>query len=149
MKQEEYQDYYKKWLQEDVVYIITDEEIEVFDKLTTADEKEEFIEHFWHRRDPDLRTPSNEYKEEHYRRIAYANERFPSGLPGWKTDRGRTYIIHGPPTQVTSRAGGGFYARPMHEGGGETSTYPFEVWRYGYIEGIGEEVELEFVDAYG
>ncbi len=147
LKQEEYQDYYKKWLKEDVVYIITDEEEQVFGKLSTADEKEEFIEQFWHRRDPDLRTPSNEYKEEHYLRIAYANERFPSGLPGWRTDRGRTYIIHGPPTQVTSKAGGGFYARPMHEGGGVTSTYPFEVWRYRYIEGIGEEVELEFVDA--
>ena len=147
VKQEERQDYYKKWLKEDVVYIITDEEIEVFDKFTTEDEKEEFIEQFWYRRDPDLRTAANEYKEEHYRRIAYANERFPSGLPGWKTDRGRTYIIHGPPTQVTSRAGGGFYARPMHEGGGVTSTYPFEVWRYRHIEGIGEEVELEFVDA--
>ena len=146
-KQEEHQDYYKKWLKEDVVYVITDEEIEVFDKFTTEDEKEEFIEQFWHRRDPDLRTAANEYKEEHYRRIAYANERFPSGLPGWKTDRGRTYIIHGPPTQVTSRAGGGFYARPMHEGGGVTSTYPFEVWRYRHIEGIGGEVELEFVDA--
>ncbi len=147
LKQEEYQDYYKKWLKEDVVYIITDEEEQVFGKLSTADEKEEFIEQFWHRRDPDLRTPSNEYKEEHYLRIAYTNERFPSGLPGWRTDRGRTYIIHGPPTQVTSKAGGGFYARPMHEGGGVTSTYPFEVWRYRYIEGIGEEVELEFVDA--
>ena len=147
VKQEEYQDYYKKWLKEDVVYIITEEEEQVFGKLSTEDEKEEFIEQFWHRRDPDLRTASNEYKEEHYRRIAYANERFPSGLPGWRTDRGRTYIIHGPPTQVTSRAGGGFYARPMHEGGGVTSTYPFEVWRYRYIEGIGEEVELEFVDA--
>ncbi len=147
LKQEEYEDYYQKWLKEDIVYIITEEEEQVFGKLTTADEKEEFIEQFWHRRDPDLRTASNEYKEEHYRRIAYANERFPSGLPGWRTDRGRTYIIHGPPTQVTSRAGGGFYARPMHEGGGVTSTYPFEVWRYRYIEGIGEEVELEFVDA--
>ena len=147
LKQEEYEDYYRKWLKEDVVYIITEEEEGVFGKLTTADEKEEFIEQFWHRRDSDLRNPSNEYKEEHYRRIAYANERFPSGLPGWRTDRGRTYIIHGPPTQVTSRAGGGFYARPMHEGGGVTSTYPFEVWRYRYIEGIGEEVELEFVDA--
>ena len=147
VKQEEYQDYYKKWLNEDVVYIITEEEEQVFGKLSTANEKEEFIEQFWHRRDPDLRTASNEYKEEHYRRVAYANERFPSGLPGWRTDRGRTYIIHGPPTQVTSRAGGGFYARPMHEGGGVTSTYPFEVWRYRYIEGIGDEVELEFVDA--
>ena len=147
LKREEHTDYYEKWMKEDVVYIITEEEEGVLNKLTTAEEKEEFIEQFWHRRDPDLRTIENEYKNEHYRRIAYANERFPSGMPGWKTDRGRIYIIHGPPTQVTSRASGGFYARPMYEGGGVTSTYPFEVWRYRYIEGLGEEIELEFVDA--
>ena len=145
--QEEQQDYYGKWLKEDVVYIITDEELDVFNGLGTMEEKEQFIEQFWRRRDPDLRTAINEYKEEHYRRIAYANERFPSGMPGWRTDRGRIYIIHGPPDQITSRAGGGFYARPMHEGGGVTSTYPFETWRYRYIEGLGQEIELEFVDA--
>ena len=144
--QEEQQDYYKKWLKEDIVYIITDEELDVFNGLGTMEEKEQFIEQFWRRRDPDLRTAINEYKEEHYRRIAYANERFPSGKPGWMTDRGRIYIIHGPPDQITSRAGGGFYARPMHEGGGVTSTYPFETWRYRWIEGLGQEIELEFVD---
>ena len=145
--QEEQQDYYKKWLKEDVVYIITDEELTVFRNLTTMEEQEQFIEQFWHRRDPDMRTSVNEFKDEHYRRIAYANERFPSGKPGWMTDRGRIYIIHGPPTQVVSRGGGGMYTRPMYEGGGTTSTYPFETWRYRYIEGLGTEIELEFVDA--
>lgn len=144
--QEEKQDYFKKWLTEDVVYIISPEEKEIFEKLTTEEEKENFIEQFWFRRDPDPRTAANEYKEEHYRRIAYANERFQSGTPGWKSDRGRVYIAHGPPDEIVSYPSGGPYLRQPHEGGGQTSTYPFEVWRYRYIEGIGDEVELEFVD---
>ncbi len=145
-RQEEQENYFKKWLDEDVVYIITPEERSVFEKLTTAEEKEQFIEQFWFRRDPDPRTAANEFKEEHYRRIAYANERFSSGLPGWLTDRGRIYIIHGPPAEIDSHPSGGNYNRPSHEGGGTTSTYPFETWRYRYIEGIGNDVELEFVD---
>ena len=93
--QEEQEDYYKKWLREDVVYIITDEELGVFNGLRTMDEKEQFIEQFWRRRDPDMRTAINEYKEEHYRRIAYANDHFFSAKAGWRTDRGRTYILWG------------------------------------------------------
>ncbi len=143
---EESEDYYKKWLKEDVVYIITPEEKSVFEKLSNPEEKEQFIEQFWYRRDPDERTMSNAFKEEHYRRIAYANERFYSGKPGWQTDRGRIYIIHGPPDQLESFASGSTYARPMQEGGGYTKTYPWERWRYRYIEGLGPEVILEFVD---
>jgi GWxTD domain-containing protein len=146
VQQEEKEDYYKKWLNEDVKYIISEEEKSVFSKLTTPEEREQFIEQFWYRRDPDPMTPTNEYKEEHYRRIAYANERFPSGIPGWMTDRGRIYIIHGPPAQIESYPSGGSYNRPMHEGGGTTSTFPFEIWRYRHIDGIGQDVELEFVD---
>lgn len=145
-RQEEAANYFKKWLDEDVVYIITPEERAVFEKLSTVEEKEQFIEQFWFRRDPDPRTAGNEFKDEHYRRIAYANERFSSGLPGWLTDRGRIYIIHGEPAEIDSHPSGGNYNRPYHEGGGSTSTYPFEVWRYRYIEGIGNDVELEFVD---
>ena len=145
-KREQEQDYYQKWLDEDVVYIITREERGVFKGLTTSEEKEQFIEQFWFRRDTDPRTANNEFKEEHYRRIAYANERFYSGLPGWMTDRGRIYIIHGPPAEITSRPSGGVYHRPMHEGGGTTSTYPFEVWRYRHVDGVGQDIELEFVD---
>ncbi len=143
---EEQKDYYKKWLEEDVVYIITEEEEKVFKALNTDDEKEQFIEQFWYRRDPDLTTSANEYKEEHYRRIAYSNDRFTSGLPGWMMDRGRVYIVNGPPDGVESNPTGGLYSRPVHEGGGSTSTYPFEVWRYRYLEGIGTDVEVEFVD---
>lgn len=139
-------DYYRKWLTQDVVYIIAEEEKKVFEKLTTAEEKEKFIEQFWFRRDPDPNTAVNEFKEEHYRRIAYANERFSVGQPGWMSDRGRIYVIHGPPAQIESHPAGGHYSRPSWRGGGFTQTYPFEVWRYRYIEGIGSDVEVEFVD---
>jgi len=137
---------YRKWLNEDVAYIITDEERAAFKRLTTDEEKQNFIEQFWLRRDPTPDTQENEFKEEHYRRIAYANERFASGMPGWKTDRGRIYITYGPPAEIESHPSGGSYNRPIEEGGGETSTYPFEIWRYRYIEGIGNNVMIEFVD---
>jgi len=137
---------YKKWLNEDVVYIITDEERQAFKRLNTDEEREQFIEQFWLRRDPTPDTEENEFKEEHYRRIAYANEHYASGIPGWKTDRGRIYITYGPPDEIDSHPSGGSYERPIEEGGGETSTYPFEDWRYRYIEGIGNDVNIEFVD---
>lgn len=137
---------YRRWLDEDVAYIITDEERAAFKRLETDEEREQFIEQFWLRRDPTPDTIENEYKEEHYRRIAYANERFASGIPGWKTDRGRIYITFGPPDENESHPSGGSYQRPWEEGGGITSTYPFEVWRYRYIEGVGTDVEIEFVD---
>ena len=137
---------YKKWLNEDVTYIITDEERAAFKRLSTDEEREQFIEGFWLRRDPTPDTIENEFKEEHYRRIAYANERYASGIPGWKTDRGRIYITYGPPDEIDSHPSGGSYERPMEEGGGETSTYPFETWRYRYIDGIGNDINIEFVD---
>jgi len=137
---------YRKWLNEDVTYIITDEERAAFKRLSTDEEREQFIEQFWLRRDPSPDTAENEFKEEHYRRIAYANERFASGIPGWKTDRGRIYITYGPPDENESHPSGGSYERPYEEGGGTTSTYPFEKWRYRWIEGIGTDVIIEFVD---
>jgi len=137
---------YKKWLNEDVVYIISPEERSAFLHLQTNEEREQFIEQFWQRRNPDPDSAENTFKEEHYRRIAYTNEHYSSGIPGWKTDRGRIYIMWGPPDEVQSNPSGGSYERPASEGGGETSTYPFEDWRYRYLEGIGENVELEFVD---
>ncbi len=137
---------YKKWLDEDVAYIITDEERAAFKQLSNDEERDNFIEAFWQRRDPTPDTEENEYKEEHYQRIAYANEHFASGVPGWKTDRGRIYIVYGKPDEIESHPSGGSYERPMEEGGGETSTFPFEQWRYRYIEGIGQEVIIEFVD---
>ena len=137
---------YKKWLDEDVRWIITDEELSAFKKLANNSERDVFIEGFWQRRDPTPDTAENEYKEEHYRRIAYANEHYAAGMPGWRTDRGRIYIMYGPPTSTDSHPMGGPYQRSSEEGGGQTSTFPFEVWRYRYLEGIGQEIEIEFVD---
>ena len=137
---------YRKWLNEDVAYIITDEERTAFKRLQTDEERESFIENFWLRRDPTPDTVENEFKEEHYRRIAYANENFASGIPGWKTDRGRIYITYGPPDEKDTHPSGGTYERPPEEGGGTTSTFPFEQWRYRYIEGIGTDINIEFVD---
>jgi GWxTD domain-containing protein len=140
---------YKQWLNEDVVYIIAPEERTAFLQLSTSEEREQFIEQFWLRRSSNPDVPENDFKEEHYRRIAYANEHYASGIPGWKTDRGRTYIIWGPADEVDSHPTGGTYDRPMDEGGGSTSTYPWEKWRYRYLEGLGNNVELEFVDPSG
>ncbi|MFN7927600.1 MAG: GWxTD domain-containing protein [Blastocatellia bacterium] len=140
---------YKKWMDEDVAYIITDEEKKIFKSLKTDDEREQFIEQFWLRRDPDPDTDVNEYREEYYQRIAYANENFASGIPGWKTDRGRIYIMFGKPDEKESHPSGGSYNRPVWEGGGTTSTYPFETWWYRYLEGVGSDIEIEFVDPSG
>ena len=137
---------YRKWLNEDVGYIITDEERSAFTRLQTDEEREQFIENFWLRRDPTPDTVENEFREEHYRRIAYANEHYASGIPGWKTDRGRIYITYGPPDEIDDHSSGGSYERPPEEGGGETSTYPFQQWRYRYIDGIGTNIIIEFVD---
>jgi len=137
---------YRKWLNEDVTYIITDEERKAWKRLSTDDERENFIEAFWLRRDPTPDTEENEYKEEHYRRIAYANERFASGIPGWKTDRGRIYIVYGPPDEIDDHSSGGSYDRPIEEGGGTTSSFPFVDWTYRYIEGVGSNIKIEFVD---
>jgi GWxTD domain-containing protein len=139
-------EYYKKWLDEDVIYVISDDERKVFKSLQTDEERESFIEQFWLRRDTDPRTPDNEFKEEHYRRIAYSNERYASGIPGWKTDRGRIYIMYGQPAEIESHPSGGTYNREIYEGGGTTSTFPFERWRYRHIDGVGDDVEIEFVD---
>jgi GWxTD domain-containing protein len=137
---------YKKWLDEDVRWIITDEERSAFMQLSNDEERDQFIEAFWARRDPTPDTPENEFKEDHYRRIAYANEHFAAGIPGWKTDRGRIYIMYGPADEIESHPSGGTYDRPMEEGGGSTSTFPFEDWRYRYLEGVGQEIIIEFVD---
>ncbi len=137
---------YKTWLNEEVPYIITDEERKAFMSLSNDEEREAFIENFWLRRNPNPDSPENEYREEHYRRIQYANDHFAAGKPGWKTDRGRIYIMWGPPDSTDSHPSGGMYERPMDEGGGETSTFPFEVWHYRYLPSIGENIDIEFVD---
>ncbi len=137
---------YKTWLEQDVAYIISDDERKAFKTLSNDEERESFIEQFWLRRNPNPDSPENDFREEHYRRIAYANEHFAAGKPGWKTDRGHVYISFGKPDSIDSHPSGGSYQRPMEEGGGETSTFPFEIWHYRYLEGVGENVDLEFVD---
>jgi GWxTD domain-containing protein len=140
---------YKDWLDKDVAYLITEEERKAFKKLETDDERERFIEEFWRRRDPDPDTDENEFREEYYERIAYANEHYASGIPGWKTDRGRIYITWGKPDEIETHPSGGTYNRESYEGGGSTSTYPFERWFYRYLPGVGSGVEIEFVDPTG
>jgi GWxTD domain-containing protein len=130
---------YKDWIEKDVTYIITDEERKAFKKLATDDERERFIEEFWRRRDPDPDTDENEFKEEYYERIAYANEHFSSGMPGWKSDRGRIWIMYGKPDERETHPMGGQYDRPSYEGGGSTTTYPFEIWFYRYLAGVGPD----------
>lgn len=140
---------YKDWVSKDVAYIITDSEKKAFNKLVTDEERENFIENFWRRRDPDPDTEQNEYMEEYYERISYANEKFTSGIPGWKTDRGRIYITFGKPDSIESHPSGGSYDRPSYEGGGSTTTYPFETWFYRHLDGVGDGIEIEFVDPTG
>src|ERR1700735_805822 len=137
---------YKKWVDEDVRWIITDQELQAFKSLGNDEERDQFIENFWLRRNPNPDSPENEYREEHYARIAYANEHFAAGKPGWKTDRGHIYIAYGKADSIDSHPSGGSYERPMDEGGGNTSTFPFEIWHYRYLEGIGDNIDIEFVD---
>jgi GWxTD domain-containing protein len=137
---------YKKWVDEDVRWIITDQEMQAFKSLSNDEERDQFIENFWLRRNPNPDSPENEYREEHYARIAYANEHFAAGKPGWRTDRGHIYIAYGKPDNIDSHPSGGSYDRPMEEGGGNTSTFPFEIWHYRYLEGIGDNIDIEFVD---
>jgi GWxTD domain-containing protein len=137
---------YKTWLNQEVTYIISDDERKAFLSLSNDEERDAFIEAFWQRRNPNPDSPDNEFREEHYRRIQYANDHFAAGKPGWKTDRGHIYISFGKPDDIESHPSGGTYLRPQDEGGGTTSTFPFEIWHYRYIEGIGENVNIEFVD---
>ena len=137
---------YKTWLNQEVAYIISDDERKAFMTLSNDEERDSFIEAFWQRRNPNPDSPENEFREEHYRRIQYANDHFAAGKPGWRTDRGHVYISFGKPDDIESHPSGGMYQRPQDEGGGSTSTFPFEIWHYRYIEGIGENVNLEFVD---
>ena len=136
-------------LDEDLVYIITPEERAAFNRLGTNEEREQFIEIIFTNHNPNPDSSVNEFKEEHYRRIAYANEHFSSGIPGWKSDRGHIYIVWGPPDEIDSHPTGGTYDRPMWQGGGSTPTYNWELWRYRHLEGIGDSIELEFVDPSG
>jgi len=140
---------YQDWVNKDVEYIITSDEKKAFKALKTDEERENFIENFWRRRDPDPDTEENEFREQYYERIAYANEHYASGIPGWKTDRGRIYITFGKPDSVETHPSGGAYDRPSYEGGGSTTTYPFEIWFYRHLDNVGDGIEIEFVDPTG
>ena len=137
---------YKTWLDQDVRWIITDEEAKAFKNLANDEERDQFIEQFWLRRNPNPESPDNEFRDEHYARIAYANEHFAAGKPGWMTDRGHIWIAYGKPDSTDSHPSGGSYQRPVEEGGGETSTFPFEIWHYRYLPGVGDNIDIEFVD---
>jgi GWxTD domain-containing protein len=139
---------YVEWIN-DVDPILTQSERDAWKKLTTDDEREQFIKIVWDSRDPDPDTEENEFKEQFYERMAYANEHFTSGKAGRLTDRGRIYIKFGKPDEIESHPAGGSYERPSWEGGGSTSTYPFEKWFYRNIPNVGNGVELEFVDPTG
>jgi GWxTD domain-containing protein len=136
------------WVKHDVSYIITDRERLAYKRLGTDEERAEFIKQFWELRNPTPGSATNPFKEEHYRRVAYADTRYTaeSSLPGWKTDRGRIYIMYGPADEIESHPAGGSYERPAVEGGGATVTYPFEQWKYRWIEGIGTNIIIEFFD---
>lgn len=137
------------WLRDEVPEVITEAERLAFFRLSTNEEREQFIEIFWQKRNPEPDSPNNTAREEHYRRLAYADEHFASGVAGRKTDRGRIYIIWGPPDEIESHPTGGTYDRPSEQGGGSTTTSPWEMWRYRHLEGIGENIEIEFVDTSG
>ena len=141
-------DVFKKWVEE-VGPIITPQERAAISKLTTDEERENFIKIFWDRRDPSPDTQENEYREAYYERIAYANEHFASGIPGWKTDRGRIFITWGKPDSVESQPSGGSYEKPSYEGSGSATTYPFETWFYRHLDGVGDGIEIQFVDTTG
>ena len=139
---------YVDWIK-DVDLILTNEDRLAWNKLKTNEERDQFIQLFWRQRDPDPDTQENEYKEQFYERVAYANEHFSSGKPGRLTDRGRIYIKFGKPDDIESHPSGGVYDRPVWEGGGSATTYPFEKWFYRYIRNVGSGIELEFVDPSG
>jgi TonB family protein len=135
---------YKTWLDEDVRWIITDAERAAFLQLANDEERDTFIAHFWARRDPPG-TAANTFREQHYKRIAYTNQHFATAaVPGWKSDRGHIYIVYGKPDSIDAHPSGGQYQKPG--GQSTTSAYPFEVWHYRSIAGIGEEVDIDFVD---
>ena len=134
---------YKAWLEEDVRWIITDDERSAFRRLTDDEERDQFIDEFWFRRDPTPHTIENEFRDEHYRRIAFANKHFGApDIPGWKTDRGWFYIVFGPPDEIESHPKLKRSLRDESDAG----AFRYDIWRYEYIEGLGKEIELEFVD---
>jgi len=148
-EQEKMSEKHKKWLDEEVIYIISKNEKDVFKSLATFEQRDEFIRKFWERRDPTPRTPFNEFKEEHYRRIEFVNRQYFEGTAGWRSDRGRVYIMFGPPDFFETNPGGG---RGFLFGvSGPTAEFPSEVWTYRYIPGLKmrqTRIDFTFVNYY-
>lgn len=123
---------YSKWLNEDARWIATDQERTDFLALESATARDELIREFWERRNPTPGSQNNAFKEEHYRRLAFANNHFASRTPGWETDRGHIYIVYGPPDIITPYAG-------------SEATRPFQTWYY--RRSGGKSQAFEFVDS--
>ncbi len=136
---------YQKWLDEDVRYVISNQELSEFNKLTTDQQRDAFVVAFWKRRNPNPSSEENTFKEVHYRRLAYANSWFAEGVPGYKTDRGRIYIMYGPPDEVQRHVAAVGQEQPRRDGGNAIS-YDWELWRYAGVAGIGKDVTFRFVD---
>ena len=134
---------YQKWLDEDVRYIITDQERAEFAELASDQQRDEFVERFWEQRNPDSGSPRNAFKEEHYRRLGYANTHFAAKVHGYRTDRGRIYILYGPPEELERHPLRNRFAPPEAPA---SFRYPSEVWRYHYLEGVGRNVVMKFMD---
>ncbi|MDX1384548.1 MAG: GWxTD domain-containing protein [Thermoanaerobaculia bacterium] len=137
---EELDEALQRWVDDYVRYIITEEEERIFEALPTAQQKLAFIERFWEIRDPTPGTALNEYRREHLERFAIATQRFHAGRPGWLTDRGRVYIILGPPHQLQRN--------PTGRDGYERAS---EVWTYNLPDhpSLPGVLDLSFVDFQG
>jgi GWxTD domain-containing protein len=134
---------YRTWLEQDVHWIIADDESSAYLSLQRNAERQQFIVGFWERRDPTAGSGENTFKQEHYRRLAYANEQFAGPHPGWKSDRGRIYVLYGKPDSID--------AHPSSVGG---ETTPFEVWHYDSAHSAApwqasnsQNIDFKFVDA--
>jgi GWxTD domain-containing protein len=140
---------YRYWLNEDVVYIISPEERCAFLELDSDQQRDIFIEQFWYQRNPDPTSQDNTFRDEHYRRIVFANEKFATEIPGWETDRGRVYIRYGPPDSVVSHPAVELTWKPPEDGESGNDRYSWEAWHYNRIEGLATNIDFAFVDPSG
>ncbi len=132
-------DLYQKWLTEDVAWIISDQERSDFKKLSTSQQRKDFVIAFWDRRNPTPGAETNTFKEEHYRRLAYANKHFAEGMPGWETDRGRFYVSYGPPDSIETLTN-------SQPGTFQKSCSGEEDWKWNYVGSLGHPLGVKFVE---
>jgi len=134
---------YKNWLDRDVRWIISDQERADFKKLSDDKERDRYIVEFWERRNPTPGGSRNIVKDEHYRRLAYLDQHFSEDVPGWRTDRGRVYIMWGPPDNIERRS------RFESRANNLPRQIESEEWHWSYIEGLGCDVVIEFENSCG